>query len=156
VLSDRRLSDLPESDASVRRGDLENASFDEVLNGSDAGPAVDGAERLVVTADDRDDDVGLGRLLQKELHKRGLDVRHVAGGDEREVGPRRGEAGVDPDERGSDGVAILCHSDSVGQPVEAASDDDRRSGHRGDERDAAPREQERPEIEAWIEQQAEK
>jgi len=123
--SDLLLAYFAQPDGFIQRRDLQGAAFDEILNGSDAGSPVDGAERLVVAADDGNDGVDAFGLGEKELHQGGLDVRHVAAGDEREVGPRGGEAGVNPDERGADGVAVVRRPNAVGQPVEAAADDDR-------------------------------
>jgi len=137
MCADLQLADLSETYAIIQRGDLQDATFDEILNGSDAGPPIDGAERFVVAADDGNDGVDAFGLGEKELHKCGFDVRHVAGGDKGKVGPRGGEAGVDPDERAADQESILGRADARRESVEVTPHDDR-LGEQGTEAPAQP------------------
>jgi len=63
MLKDQLLAHAVQPDLFIQRGDLQDATFDEILNGSDAGSTIDGAERLVVAADDGNNGIGPRRLL---------------------------------------------------------------------------------------------
>ena len=64
MLSDLFLVGLKHSNNAVELRNLQDMAPDKSFDGLQAAPSIDGAEGLVVTADDGDDDVDAGCLAE--------------------------------------------------------------------------------------------